>query len=81
MANANTDAGTKMPEFNEDFEALLNANFDRVNEIEGSVLKGTVVKLDSDCAMVDVGLKSEGRIPLREFGANNELKVDDTIDV
>ena len=35
--------------------------------IEGSVLKGHVVRIDDDFVLVDVGLKSEGRIPLKEF--------------
>ena len=36
--------------------------------LEGSVLKGIVVAIENDFALVDVGLKSEGRVQLKEFG-------------
>ena len=74
----NTDI--KIPETNENFEALLNEQFGDKG-ITGSVVKGTVIKLTSDFATVDVGLKSEGRIPMREFGQNAELKIGDVIEV
>ena len=74
----NTDI--KIPETNENFEALLNEQFGD-NGITGSVVKGTIIRLTSDFATVDVGLKSEGRIPLREFGQNPELKIGDVVEV
>lgn len=64
----------------ENFEALLNEQFGN-NGITGSVVKGTIIRITPDFAMVDVGLKSEGRIPLREFGQNAELKIGDQIEV
>ncbi len=70
----------KIPEMTENFEALLNEQFGD-NGITGSVVKGTIIRVTPDFAMVDVGLKSEGRIPLREFGQNAELKVGDQIEV
>lgn len=70
----------KIPEMTENFEALLNEQFGD-NGITGSVVKGTIIKINDDFATVDVGLKSEGRIPLREFGQNAELKVGDTVEV
>ena len=70
----------KIPETNENFEALLNEQFGD-NGITGSVVKGTIIRLTPDFATVDVGLKSEGRIPLREFGQNPELKVGDEVEV
>ncbi len=51
---------------------------------EGSVVKGTVVAIERDLAVIDVGLKTEGRVALREFagpGRNNEIKVGDTVEV
>ena len=36
---------------------------------EGTVVKGTVVAIEKDLAIIDVGLKTEGRIALKEFGA------------
>ena len=56
----------------EDFAALLEESFQGNDGIEGSVLRGTVLRVDGDYALVDVGLKSEGRVPLREFGRGNE---------
>ena len=52
---------------NEDFAALLNETFSDESSVTGSVVKGVIVNLSSDAATVDVGLKSEGLIPLREF--------------
>ena len=62
-----TNTEFKIPETNENFEELLNEQFGE-NGITGSVVKGTIIRLTPDFATVDVGLKSEGRIPLREFG-------------
>lgn len=75
-----TNTEFKIPETNENFEALLNEQFGD-NGITGSVVKGTIIRVTPDFATVDVGLKSEGRIPLREFGQNPELKVGDTVEV
>jgi small subunit ribosomal protein S1 len=68
----------------EDFAALLDESFGNGNLQEGSVIKGTVVGIEKDVAVIDVGLKTEGRVPLREFsgpGRQNELKVGDTVEV
>ena len=51
---------------------------------EGSVVKGTITAIEKDLAVIDVGLKMEGRVPLREFavpGRASELKVGDTVEV
>lgn len=49
---------------------------------EGSVVKGTIVAIEKDLAIVDVGAKSEGRIPLKEFGgAAADLRVGDQYDI
>ncbi len=53
----------------EDFEALLMDSFIDHEPLEGTVVKGTVVAIEKDLAIIDVGLKTEGRIPLKEFGA------------
>ena len=75
-----TNTEFKIPETNENFEELLNEQFGE-NGITGSVVKGTIIRLTPDFATVDVGLKSEGRIPLREFGQNPEIKVGDIVEV
>ena len=82
MATA-TAAATAAP-LHEDFAALLDESFGNGNLQEGSVIKGTVVGIEKDVAVIDVGLKTEGRVPLREFagpGRANELKVGDTVEV
>lgn len=69
-----------MPEMTENFADLLNEQFGD-NGILGTVVKGTIIKVSSDFVTVDVGLKSEGNIPLREFGTNPELKAGDVVEV
>ena len=69
-----------MPEMTENFADLLNEQFGDKG-ILGSVVKGTIVKVTPDFVTVDVGLKSEGNIPVREFGTNAELKAGDVVEV
>ena len=69
----------KMPEITEDFGALLD-EFMGKGALQGKVVSGTVIGFDDDNVIVDVGLKSEGKIPLKECGAQ-ELKIGDTIEV
>jgi len=68
----------------DDFAAMLEQSFETQSPQEGSVIKGTIVAIENDFAMVDVGLKTEGRIALKEFsmpGIPLELKVGDTVEV
>lgn len=68
----------------ESFEALLEESLGQTNTLEGRVIKGKVIAIEADLAIIDVGLKSEGRVPLKEFaaaGTDNSLKVGDTIEV
>ena len=51
----------------DEFEALLSESFGDEVSIEGSVVKGTIISIEGDSALIDVGLKSEGRVSLREF--------------
>jgi small subunit ribosomal protein S1 len=67
-----------------DFEAMLEASFLTQSPAEGSVIKGTIVAIENDFAVVDVGLKTEGRISLKEFsmpGVPTTLKVGDEVEV
>ena len=60
----------------ENFADLLAESFNEDMNIEGSVVVGTVVSLEKEAVIIDVGLKSEGRIALKEFTApGQELKV------
>lgn len=75
-----TNTEFKIPETTENFADLLNEQFGDKG-IVGSVVKGTIINISDDYVTVDVGLKSEGRIPLREFGQNPELKIGDKVEV
>lgn len=55
-----------------DFAALLNENFRPSDNFEGQVVKGVVIALTADFAIVDVGLKAEGRVPLKEFSMRGQ---------
>jgi len=68
----------------EDFAKLLDESFGTGNLQEGTVIKGKVVGLEKEFAGVDVGLKTEGRVALREFagpGRQADLKVGDEVEV
>jgi small subunit ribosomal protein S1 len=53
----------------DDFESMLMDSFLDNEPLEGTVVKGIVVAIEKDLAIIDVGLKTEGRIALKEFGA------------
>ncbi|MGQ3212195.1 30S ribosomal protein S1 [Shinella sp.] len=68
----------------EDFAALLQESFATNDLAEGYVAKGIVTAIEKDVAIIDVGLKVEGRVPLKEFGAKSKdgtLKVGDEVEV
>lgn len=65
------------------FSDLLEESLEVQGSFEGKVVKGTIVGIQGDIVVVDVGLKSEGRVPLKEFEAAGltEVRPGDTIDV
>ncbi len=68
----------------EDFAALLAESFTTNEAMEGAVIKGKIVAIEKDLAVIDVGLKTEGRVPLKEFttpGRESTLKVGDEVEV
>ena len=69
----------------DDFAAMLNESLGGEDQgFEGRVVTGTVTAIENDLAVIDVGLKSEGRVPLREFaapGQKAELAVGDKVEV
>ena len=68
----------------EDFAKLLEESFTQGSPQEGAVVKGVVVGIEKDLAVIDVGAKTEGRVALREFagpGRQADLKVGDTVEV
>ena len=67
-----------------EFAALLSESMKGQEKFTGNVVNGTIVAVTSDFVIVDVGLKSEGRIPVSEFykpGEENEVKAGDSIEV
>ena len=85
MASATTLARPAADHFGgEDFASLLDETLGRDVGFDGSVVTGTVVRLTDEFAIVDVGLKSEGRVALREFGlpgTDHEVKPGDVIEL
>ena len=68
----------------DEFAALLDEALSGTALQEGNVVKGTVVAIEKDVAVIDVGLKTEGRIPLKEFtlpGRPAGVSVGDQVDV
>jgi small subunit ribosomal protein S1 len=68
----------------EDFAQMLEASLGEQQSFEGSVVKGRVTAIENDVAVIDVGLKSEGRVSLREFTGPDgkpEIEVGDVVDV
>ena len=68
----------------DEFERLLDESFGSNNSMEGSVIKGRVVAVENDFVIVDVGLKMEGRVALREFsqpGKDTVINPGDEVEV
>jgi len=68
----------------ENFADLLAESFGEGTNIEGSVVRGFVIGIDSDAVIIDVGLKSEGRVPLKELaapGQTPQVAIGDEIEV
>jgi len=73
---ARSATATKNNSNMESFAALLEESFGTADNLEGSVIKGRVLYTTDDFAIIDVGLKSEGRVPLKEFvGADGKIDV------
>jgi small subunit ribosomal protein S1 len=68
----------------EDFASMLEESLGTTANFEGQVVKGKVIAIENDVALVDVGLKSEGRIPMKEFsvqGGDPDIGVGDEVEV
>ena len=79
-----SDITSAVPAGEEDFAALLEESYGTSDDLVGSVVRGTIVAIENDLVIVDVGLKAEGRVPLKEFfeaGQAPELKTGDTVEV
>ena len=70
----------------DDFAALLDESLGGRDFMEGQVVHGLVVAIEKDFAIIDVGLKTEGRVSLKEFGlgegeSRDPPKVGDSVEV
>jgi small subunit ribosomal protein S1 len=68
----------------DDFAALLEQSFAEDSPVEGSVVEGRITAIENDLVIIDVGLKTEGRVPLREFsmaGQEPTVGVGDRVEV
>jgi small subunit ribosomal protein S1 len=77
-------SGTEAQGTKESFAALLEESLGSGSGLEGTVVKGRVIAIENDMVLIDVGLKSEGRVPLKEFtpaGKGPEIKQGDTVEV
>ena len=69
---------------NSDYEALISKSFENKSIREKTIVNGNVISFENDIVTIDVGLKSEGRIPLSEFtrpGQKPEINVGDAFEV
>lgn len=69
---------------NIDYENLLTKNISLNNKTEKSIVEGSVIAIENDMVIIDVGLKSEGRVPITEFhrpGQDHEIKVGEKLKV
>jgi small subunit ribosomal protein S1 len=68
----------------ENFADLLAESFNEDMNIEGSVVLGTVISVEKEAVIVDVGLKSEGRVSIKEFmapGQDASVNIGDQVEV
>ncbi len=79
-----TATNKEMNPTRDDFAALFNEQIEREDVYEGSVVKGKITAIEKDLFVIDVGMKMEGRVPMKEFGNNGkatELTVGDSVEV
>jgi small subunit ribosomal protein S1 len=84
MADTQAQDTSSLNPTREDFAALLEESFAERQFAEGKVVKGRVIAIEKDQAVVDVGLKTEGRVALKEFagpGRDSALQVGDEVEV
>src|SRR5207302_1322001 len=85
LDTSDMDADAAFAAASAEFAALLDESLGGSASFEGSVVKGTVIRIANDFVTVDVGLKSEGRVALREFAnggtAAPEIKEGDIVDI
>ena len=84
MTTETAERGEETFSTDEDFAALFAESIERSDSSVGTVIKGTIISIENDMALVDVGLKAEGRVAVKEFaepGQAPEIKVGDEVEV
>ena len=84
MTDTAGDTTGDTPDIKESFASLLEESFGNRDDLVGTVVVGTVIAIENDMAVVDVGLKSEGRVPVKEFsvqGQAPDVGVGSTVEV
>ena len=84
MSETTATTGEETPPTGEDFSALFAASLEIRDAVERTVITGIIVAIENDMALIDVGLKAEGRVALKEFaegGQAPEVKVGDEVEV
>ena len=69
---------------NPEYDTLISKSLENSSAKEKSIALGKIVSIENDIVTIDVGLKSEGRVPLNEFnrpGQSSEIQVGDEIEV
>ncbi|OUW96210.1 MAG: 30S ribosomal protein S1 [Pelagibacteraceae bacterium TMED237] len=69
---------------NTEYDDLISSSFKNTNVKEKTIIKGKIVSIENDIVIVDVGLKSEGRVPINEFGRPGqkpEINVGEEVEV
>lgn len=77
-------SGETLSHETENFADLLEESLGKTGSLEGRVIKGKIINIENDVVIIDVGLKSEGRVSLKEFTAqpnSPDLNVGDTVEV
>ena len=81
---SDTNNASELSPTQDDFAALLEQSFAADSPVEGSVVEGRITAIENDLVIIDVGLKTEGRVPLREFsmaGQEPTVGVGDRVEV
>ena len=84
MNIATPESGEESYTSDENFAALFAESIEKADTSVGTVVTGTVIAIENDMALVDVGLKAEGRVSIKEFtgeGEEAEIKVGDQVEV
>jgi small subunit ribosomal protein S1 len=80
-----TETQNEMTPSMDDFQAMLDATLAEDVAYEGNVMRGRVVGIEKDLAIIDVGLKMEGRVPLKRIldrrQPKSEINVGDEVEV